>query len=77
MQQGQVRWHLGREGVVVREDHLNAQLLGPLQGFFGRNSVVHSDQQPDPLGRKPVHHGGIQSIALLHAAGNGCNRLGP
>ena len=44
MQEGQVWWHLGRERVVVREDHLNAQLLGPLQGFLGRNPVVDGDQ---------------------------------
>ena len=77
MQQSQQRWTLGRNGVVVGNDHLQPQSLSALQGFAGADAVVDSDQQLDALLSQPLHHGGIEAIALALAAGNGRLGLGP
>jgi hypothetical protein len=61
--------------VVVREDHIEAQGLGPQQRFAGGDTVVHGHQQPHPLAVQALHHGGIEAVAILLAAGDG--RLGP
>jgi len=77
MQQSQQRWTLGRNGVVISDDHLQPQSLSALQGFAGADAVVDSDQQLDALLRQPLHHGGIEAITLALAAGNGRLGFGP
>ena len=71
MEQGQV----GRQGiwnrVVVGEDRLDAEGLGPLQGLEGRDAVVHRHQQGHTLLGQALDHGGVQAIAVIHAAGDG------
>ena len=76
MEQRQVGGRLRWQGVVVGEDHLHLQLQGALEGFLGRDAVVDGDQQGDPLAGQALHHGGIEAIAVLLAAGNRRKRPG-
>jgi hypothetical protein len=76
MQQGQVgRQRIGNR-VVVGKDRFDAKGFGPLQGLQGRNSVVDGHQQGDPLLCQPFHHGGVEAVAVIHAAGDRRDRPG-
>ena len=57
--------------MVIRDDHLHPQRLGPLQCRCCTDAVIHGGQQAHTLLMEPLHHGRIEAIALLHAAGNG------
>ena len=76
MEQGQVRRQRIGNRVVVREDRLDAKGLGPLQGLKGRHPVVDGHQQGDPLLRQLLHHGGVEAVAVIHAAGDRRDRPG-
>ena len=70
MEEGEMGGQLGRQAVVVGENHLQAETISRLQGLDGGHSVVHGDQQADLLGRQSLHHGRIEPVAILHAAGD-------
>ena len=76
MEQGQMGRQLRRQGVVVRQDHLHLQGLGPLQRLPRRHAVVDRDQQGDAVGRQPLDHGGVEAIAVLLPAWDGGPRPG-
>ena len=77
MQQGQVGRQLGRQAVVVGENHLQAQLPGPFQRLVGGHAVVDGDQQGHPGCCQLLHHRHIEPVAIALAAGNGGPGDGP
>ena len=75
MEQGQKRGQFVRKAVVVREDDIEAKGPGPQECVPGGHAVVHRDPEANALAMEPLHHGAIESIAILLAAGDG--GLGP
>jgi hypothetical protein len=63
--------------VVVGQDDINAQGLGPKQRLSGGHAVVDGHEEANAIAMQAIHHGGIESVAILLAAGDGCQGLGP
>ena len=66
-----------RNGVVVRDDHLNAQGFGSSEGGIGSHAVIHRDQQLHSFVMELLHHAHIEAIAVVHAARDCCDWFGP
>ena len=55
--------------MVIGHDHVHAEGGGTFQGRAGTDTVVDGDQQGHPCCGETFHHGHIQSVAVIHAAG--------
>ena len=65
-----------RDGVVVGDDHLHTKGRGFVESLSCSHPVIHRDQQLDAITMKFFHHPGIESVTVIHPAGDGGHGLG-
>ena len=58
------------QGVVISEDHFNAEFFGLGQRLMGCHTVVNRDKEPHTCCVQLLHHPRIQAIAIGHATGD-------
>jgi hypothetical protein len=51
--------------MMIGDDHVDAQLPGPLHHGGGANSGIHADDQPDTLGGGLLHHISAHAVAIF------------
>ena len=76
MDQCRHRRALIRNGVMVGDDHVHAQLLRQFQRLPRGHAVVDGDQQAHTPVVEFVHHAWIETVTVFHPGGNRSNRMG-
>ena len=64
-------------GMVIGDDHINAQFTGQFCFFHGGDAAVHCDNQRNPLSRQMDHRLRVQAVPLPKPAGNIGDHMSP
>ena len=66
----QGRGHDWANGVVIRDDHIQAQLDGPLHLCHAADAAIHGDEDMGTSGGDGLHGFQVEAVTLVHPVGD-------